>query len=91
MNNTTQCDSGLWHIALEDHEFDSWIPLVKDVVSVLGIVGNIIFSVVRMQSHLRNGFNKLLVALAVYDTLTLAMGIMFSTMMGDKGPSTYMT
>lgn len=87
MNNTTQCASGLRHTALEDHELDSWIPLVKDVVSVLGIVGNIILSIVRMQSHLRNGFNKLLVALAIFDTLTLATGLMYSAMMRDKGQS----
>ena len=60
---------------LEDYELAGWVSLVKDVVSVLGIVGNIILSGVRMQSHLRNTFNKLLVALAVFDSLSLLMGL----------------
>ena len=84
MNNTTVCDSV--GRALEDYEMESWIPLLKDVVSVLGIAGNVVLSVVRMQGHLRNrAFNRLLVTLAVFDSLTLATALMYSTMHNDKG------
>ena len=84
MNNTTVCDSV--GRALEDYEMESWIPLLKDVVSVLGIAGNVVLSIVRMQGHLRNrAFNRLLVTLAVFDSLTLATALMYSTMHNDKG------
>ena len=85
MNNTTTvCDSV--GKALEDYDMESWIPLLKDAVSVLGIAGNAVLSVVRLQGHLRNkAFNRLLVALAVFDSLTLITGLMYSTMHGDKG------
>ena len=68
-----------------------WVCLVKDVVSVLGIVGNIILIAVRMQSHLRNTFNKLLVTLAIFDSLALVLGLMYSTMRSDKGTFLYDT
>ena len=62
---------------------------MKDVFSVLGLIGNLVLSRVRMQSHLRNVFNKLLVALAVFDSLTLASGLMYSTMKSDKIMTSY--
>ena len=40
MNNTTVCDSV--GRVLEDYEMESWIPLLKDVVSALGIAGNVV-------------------------------------------------
>ena len=40
MNNTTVCDSV--GRALEDYEMEPWIPLLKDVLSALGIAGNIV-------------------------------------------------
>ena len=43
MNNTTVCDSV--GMALEDYEMESWIPLMKDVVSVLGIAGNVFYTI----------------------------------------------
>ena len=89
MNDTnTQCAN--ISKALEDYEFAPWwTTLIKDAVSVLGIVGNIILSGVRMQRHLRNTFNKLLVALAVFDSLALATGLMYSTMKRDKVMTSY--
>ena len=84
MNNTTVCDSV--GRVLEDYEMESWIPLLKDIVAVLGIAGNVVLSVVRLQGHLRNrAFNRLLIALAVFDSLTLVTALMYSTMLGDKG------
>ena len=77
--------------SLEDYELAGWVCLVKDVVSVLGIVGNIILIAVRMQSHLRNTFNKLLVTLAIFDSLALVLGLMYSTMRSDKGTFLYDT
>ena len=72
-NTSTQCASICK--ALEHYELTPcwWVSLMKDVFSVLGLIGNLVLSRVRMQSHLRNVFNKLLVALAVFDSFTLAL------------------
>ena len=88
-NTTTQCASICK--ALEVYELTPcwWVSLMKDVFSVLGLIGNLVLSRVRMQSHLRNVFNKLLVALAVFDSLTLASGLMYSTMKSDKIMTSY--
>ena len=56
----------------EDLWGNFWIALfTRDVVIVLGIMGNILISTILMQKHMRRTFNKLLVALAISDTTTL--------------------
>ena len=40
MNIPTECDS--MGRVLENYEMESWFPLLKDVVSALGIAGNVV-------------------------------------------------
>ena len=84
MNDTSECPSQFK--ALEEYKLlPSWVDLVtKDAVSILGIIGNIVLIAVRMQSHMRTTFSKLLVALAVFDTLTLVAGLMYSSLKNSK-------
>ena len=63
MNNLSEpeCPSSS-KVALEYQMLSSWaFILTKDVVAVLGILGNIATAVILMQRHMRNTFNKLLV------------------------------
>ena len=72
-NNVTNQGCGS-SVKLEYEEWSSWIDLfTRDTIAVLGIFGNAIIIMIRMQMHLRNTFNKLLVALAFFDTFTLIM------------------
>ena len=49
-----------------------WIDTyVKDVVTGIGIVGNILICVILMQKNVRNSFNQLRVALALFDIVLL--------------------
>ena len=49
-----------------------WIDLfTRDVIASLGIIGNILISVVLAQKRMRSTFNKLRVALAISDTVML--------------------
>ena len=57
---------------LQHQTFWFWIDLfTRDFVTGLGIVGNILISVILAQRHMCNTFNKLLVSLAVTDTVML--------------------
>ena len=58
---------------VEEHEtLACWVDLfTRDMIAILGIFGNIILIMIRMQKRLRNTFNKLLVALAFFDIFTL--------------------
>ena len=58
-----------------------WIAFfTRDVVIVLGIMGNILISTILVQKHMRRTFNKLLVALAFSDTITLISCLASSVM-----------
>ena len=57
----SECQSHVWK---EYEVLLDWVDLfTRDTISVLGICGNIVLIIVRMQRHLRNTFSKLLVAL----------------------------
>ena len=77
MNNLTEpeCPSSS-KIALEYQNASAFH--VKDIVAVLGILGNIATAVILMQRHMRNTFNKLLVALAFFDTTLLVTSFAYS-------------
>ena len=77
-NNVTdfECESPL---KLEYEELASWVDFfTRDIIAVLGIFGNAIIIMVRMQMRLRNTFNKLLVALAFFDNFTLVIFLAIS-------------
>ena len=62
-------------------QLTSWVDLfTRDTVAFMGIIGNVMIILVRMQRHMRNTFNKLLVALAFFDTLTLLVSPLVSCM-----------
>ena len=68
--NITNCKL----LRMEYEELSPWVDfLTRDVTAVLGIIGNAIIIMVRMHMRLRNTFNKLLVALAFFDNLTLVI------------------
>ena len=72
-NNVTNLECGS-SARIEYDEWPSWVDLFsRDIIAVLGIFGNAAIIMIRMQMHLRNTFNKLLVALAVLDTFVLIM------------------
>ena len=49
-----------------------WIGLfTRDVIALLGIIGNIMILVILRQKDIRNTFNKLRVSLALSDTIML--------------------
>ena len=49
-----------------------------DSVAVLGILGNIATAVILLQRHMRNKFNRLLVALAFFDSILLLTTLAYS-------------
>ena len=62
-----------------------WIDLfTRDIVAGLGIIGNILISVILVQKHMRNTFNKLLVALAISDTVKLITCFLASALRSSK-------
>ena len=72
-------------VALEYRINSSWAFLLsKDVVAVLGILGNGATAVILMQRHMRNTFNKLLVALAIFDTILLVTNLAYSFVWPSK-------
>ena len=72
-NNVTNLDCGN-SATVEYEEWSSWVDLfTRDIIAVLGIFGNAIIIMVRIQMHWRNTFNKLLVALAFFDIFTLVI------------------
>ena len=74
-NITNECGSSM-RVEYEEGVwvYTAWLDLfTRDMISVLGILGNAIIIMILMQRHLRNTFNKLLVALAFFDTFTLVM------------------
>ena len=83
MNNLTEpeCPSSS-KIALEYQNASAFH--VKDIVAVLGILGNIATAVILMQRHMRNTFNKLLVALAFFDTTLLVTSLAYSCVWASK-------
>ena len=85
MNNITEpeCPSSS-KIALEYQMNSLWDFHVKDIVAVLGILGNITTAVILMQRHMRNTFNKLLVALAFFDTTLLVTSLAYSCVWASK-------
>ena len=86
MDNLTQpeCPSSS-KIALEYQMMSSWVYiLTKDMVSVLGILGNVATAVILMQRRMRNSFNDLLVALALFDTIHLVMCLAYSCVWASK-------
>ena len=85
MNNVTEpkCPSSS-KIALEYQINPSMAFHVKDIVAVLGIMGNIATAVILMQRHMRNTFNKLLVALAFFDTTLLVTSLAYSCVWASK-------
>ena len=59
---------------LEYEEWSTWFDiLTRDIIAVLGILANAIIIMILNQGHENNTFNKLLVALAFFDTFTLIM------------------
>ena len=69
-NNATDHECGNL-VRVEYSELASWIDfLTRDVIAILGIFGNVIIIIVRLQMRLRNTFNRLLVALAFFDIFT---------------------
>ena len=72
--------------AEEEYELlTSWVDLfTRDTIAVLGIFGNIIIIMICVQRHMRNTFNKLLVALAFFDILTLTVSLVVSCMKTSK-------
>ena len=70
----------------KEHEaLASWVDLfTRDVIAILGILGNIVLIKIRMQKHLRNTFNKLLIALAIFDISTLAIFLIISFLKNSK-------
>ena len=76
-NNVTDFKCG-GSVREEYEELSSWVDFTRDMIAVLGIFGNAIIIVIRMQMHLRNTFNKLLVALAFFDNFTLVIFIAIS-------------
>ena len=77
-NNDTnfECESPGW----EEHWIDpQWVDLfTRDMIAIMGVFGNIILIVVRMQKDLNNTFNKLLIALAFLDIFTLIIFLAIS-------------
>ena len=62
-----------------------WIDLfTRDNMAGLGIIGNILILVILVQKHMRNTFNKLLVALALSDTVMLITCIVASALRSSK-------
>ena len=77
-NNATEYGEDLQHQTF-------WIDLfTRDIMAGLGIIGNILILVILVQRHMRNTFNKLLVALALSDTAMLITCIVASTLMSSK-------
>ena len=86
MDNLTQpeCPSSS-KVALEYQMMSSWVYiLTKDMVSVLGILGNVATAVILMQWRMRNSFNDLLVALALFDTILLVTTLAYSCVWASK-------
>ena len=76
--NTSLIDFSKWcyEFTEEQHalveNFDFWVAgVIPTGLSVLGIVGNTIASVIITRKEMRNSFNLLLVSLACYDSLYL--------------------
>ena len=63
--------------------FTAWLLSISSV-GVLGILGNITTAVILMQRHMRNKFNRLLVALAFYDTVLLLTILAYSIVCVSK-------
>ena len=77
-NNATDHECGNL-VRVEYSELASWIDfLTRDVIAILGIFGNVIIIIVRLQMRLRNTFNRLLVALAFFDIFTLVVFLTIS-------------
>ena len=81
---SSECNSP---VRREHEALASWVDLfTRDVIAILGILGNIVLIKIRMQKHLRNTFNKLLIALAIFDisTLTTIMQEMTKARFGER-------
>ena len=77
-NNVTDLKCGS-PVRVEYEELASWVDFfTRDMITILGIFGNAIIIMIRMQMHLRNTFNKLLVALAFFDNFTLIIYLAIS-------------
>ena len=86
MDNLTQpdCPSSS-KVALEYQMMSSWAyVLTKDMVAVLGILGNVSTAVILLQRRMRNSFNDLLVALALFDTILLVTTLAYSCVWASK-------
>ena len=60
-----------------DNTFSFWLDgVMRSTVALIGIILNIVFCYVLSQKQLRNVFNSLLIALAVFDTFFLVFDIL---------------
>ena len=53
--------------------FGFWFGVIKTVIVIIGILMNILFCFILSRKQLRNVFNSLLIALAIFDTLFLIL------------------
>ena len=67
------------------------ISIIFDLFALMGVLGNILISCVLLQKHMQNTFNKLRAALAMFDSMLLAMIVMRNILWLTSDKETYGT